>query len=83
MSRFQRWLPTIFSSRPSRKQQTRTFKPSVDVLEDRQLLSTVMQLNGGNSVSSYAGVGFQENYVATLYASVNLDCPDHKVLVVN
>jgi hypothetical protein len=41
------------------------------MLEDRRLLSTVLQLTNGYALDSYAGVGFQENVVAGLAADVN------------
>jgi predicted chitinase len=40
-------------------------------LEDRCVPSTLLQLFTGSSIQSYAGVGFRENEVATLAASVN------------
>ena len=42
-------------------------------LEDRRLLSgnDQIQLSGGYTLNSYAGVGFQENQVATMQVQVN------------
>jgi hypothetical protein len=59
-------------TRPIKQGRSRIFRPLLEQLEDRRLLSTVMQLNAASgTIDSYAGVGFQENYVATLFASVN------------
>src|SRR5262249_59200431 len=50
----------------------RSCRPAVEAREDRRLLSNVqLSLGGGGPVSSFAGVGFRENQVATLSVSVN------------
>jgi hypothetical protein len=46
-------------------------RPVLECLEDRRLLSTVLQFQGLQIFSSYAGVGFQETPVAVLQAQVN------------
>jgi predicted chitinase len=43
----------------------------LEPLEDRRVPSTFLELLAGPSIHSYAGVGFRENQVATLAASVN------------
>jgi predicted chitinase len=43
----------------------------LETLEDRCVPSTVLELFTASSIQSYAGVGFRENQVATLSASVN------------
>ncbi len=49
----------------------RTVRPTLEQLEDRRVPSTFLELFTAASIDSYAGVGFRENQVATLAASVN------------
>jgi GH24 family phage-related lysozyme (muramidase) len=55
-----------------RSHRAAPFRPVVERLEERRLLSTVMHLYNVVSVSSFAGVGFRENVVCNdLAVSVN------------
>ena len=45
--------------------------PCLEQLEPRRLLTVSTQLGAASPINSYAGVGFQENEVATLAASLN------------
>jgi hypothetical protein len=56
----------------------RTVRLTLEQLEDRRVPSTFLELFTAASIHSYAGVGFRENQVATLAASVN-GAPDSSV----
>ncbi len=66
-----RSLSRAFPSRAPSRARPASLRPRLELLEDRTLLSTSVQLFGYDTISSYAGVGFQQNQVAMLYASVN------------
>jgi hypothetical protein len=71
----------VLSSRSSPiARSRRRYRPAVELLEDRRLMSTnvVMTLSGEYGISSYAGVGFQGNQVASLSVSVNGEADPHK-----
>ncbi len=55
------------------RRPSRALRPFLSRLEDRRLLSGTAQIElyGAYSISSYEGVGFQENEVATMQASLN------------
>ena len=61
------WLREAFRSRPRRGPQF--FRPQVMPLEDRRVLSTT--LFGKPTIFAYAGVGVQENVVASLNGVFN------------
>jgi hypothetical protein len=65
------WLGHPRPTRPRRAGWPDGFRPRLECLEDRRLLSTVLQFQGLDTISSFAGVGFQENPVANLQAQVN------------
>ncbi len=71
MFRFLRSLRAPARSAVERPNGSGRFRPCLESLEDRRVLSTVLQLQGAILPVSYAGVGFQENTVATLQAQVN------------
>ena len=61
------------ASAPHRRRRvgSRLRRLVLERLEDRSLLSATLNVSGTYTINSYAGVGFQENEVATLAASVN------------
>jgi RHS repeat-associated protein len=72
--RWSRWL-----DRPARlpaRRRPRSFRPEVTVLEDRRLLA--ISLFPGGPIYTYAGVGFEENAVASVigYPNGRRDLPD-------
>ena len=58
-------------SERTERPRRRAARLMMEQLEDRQLLSTVAVLNAVDPISTYAGVGFQLNPVATLEVFVN------------
>ena len=68
MFSFLRFIRSGTSHRPVRR---RFYRPIIEMLEDRRVLSATLQVTGAYGIPSFAGVGFQENQVATLAASVN------------
>jgi hypothetical protein len=70
-------LTTSRGARRNRRRAFANFRPRLESLEDRCLPSANVQMavNAGFTLYSYAGVGFQENDVATMQVSVNFQ-PD-------
>src|SRR5947209_6937363 len=68
----------IKQRRPLSISRARTVRPTLERLEDRRVPSTLLQLFNVSSIQSFARVGFRENEVATLSASVN-GAPDPNV----
>ncbi len=64
-------VSTNRGARRSKQRRSPTFRPCLEQLEPRRLLAVVLQLGSATPINSYAGVGFQENEVATLAASDN------------
>src|SRR5262245_32156420 len=73
MSRLKHFIRAILPSRPIRKQPARTFKASLQILEDRRLMATFqLELTNDVAIYSFAGVGFRENVVAdNLQVTIN------------
>ncbi len=71
MLRLLRSLRTLATPRRAPR-RPHSFQPFVEWLEDRRLLSTAqLQLGAATPITSFTGVGFQENQVAVLLAQVN------------
>ena len=78
LSSIYRWVKKSMSAsvrRPCKTKQRRSsnFRPHLEQLEHRRLLSASVELSLGSygTVYSYAGVGLQENEVATLQTQVS------------
>jgi hypothetical protein len=52
-------------------QRLRSWQPRLEILEDRVTPTTVLSIEPDSTISSYAGVGFQQNAVAGLSGTVN------------
>ena len=73
MFQFMKLFRPLASSRPCPRKSLRSSRFLLEQLEDRRLLSgnVQIQLYGSYTLNSYAGVGFQENEVATMQVQVN------------